>query len=72
MSRPTVKPRPEAHMDVILFEVFMRNIHLIVMVVVEVAVVHLQTFSYFSFSPFADTELIMIQLISMMALSQPP
>ena len=25
----TVKPRPEAHMDMILFEVFLKNIHLI-------------------------------------------
>ena len=25
----TVKPRPEAHMDMILFEVFWENIHLI-------------------------------------------
>ena len=25
----TVKPRPEAHMDIILFEVFLKNIHLI-------------------------------------------
>ena len=25
----TVKPRPEAHMDMILFEVFWKNIHLI-------------------------------------------
>ena len=26
---PTVKPRPEAHMDMILLEVFLKNIHLI-------------------------------------------
>ena len=25
----TGKPRPEAHMDMILFEVFLKNIHLI-------------------------------------------
>ena len=25
---PTVTPRPEAHMDMILFEVFLKNIHL--------------------------------------------
>ena len=25
----TVKPRPEAHMDMILIEVFLKNIHLI-------------------------------------------
>ena len=25
----TVKPRPEVHMDMILFEVFLKNIHLI-------------------------------------------
>ena len=25
----TVKPRPEAHMDMILLEVFLKNIHLI-------------------------------------------
>ena len=25
----TVKPRPEAHMDIILFEVFLKNIQLI-------------------------------------------
>ena len=25
----TVKPHPEAHMDMILFEVFLKNIHLI-------------------------------------------
>ena len=25
----TVKPRPDAHMDMILFEVFLKNIHLI-------------------------------------------
>ena len=25
----TVKPRPEAHMDMILFEVFLKNVHLI-------------------------------------------
>ena len=25
----TVKPRPEAHMDMIIFEVFLKNIHLI-------------------------------------------
>ena len=25
----TVKPRPEAHMDMIHFEVFLKNIHLI-------------------------------------------
>ena len=25
----TVKPRPEAHMDMILFEVFLKNIYLI-------------------------------------------
>ena len=28
-TMPTVKPRPEAHMDMILFEVFLKNIHLI-------------------------------------------
>ena len=25
----TLKPRPDAHMDMILFEVFLKNIHLI-------------------------------------------
>ena len=29
MTSSTVKPRPEAHMDMILFEVFLKNIHLI-------------------------------------------
>ena len=29
LSSFTVKPRPEAHMDMILFEVFLKNIHLI-------------------------------------------
>ena len=29
LTRNTVKPRPEAHMDMILFEVFLKNIHLI-------------------------------------------
>ena len=28
-NQHTVKPRPEAHMDMILFEVFLKNIHLI-------------------------------------------
>ena len=28
-TKHTVKPRPEAHMDMILFEVFLKNIHLI-------------------------------------------
>ena len=28
-STNTVKPRPEAHMDMIIFEVFLKNIHLI-------------------------------------------
>ena len=29
MFSHTVKPRPEAHIDMILFEVFLKNIHLI-------------------------------------------
>ena len=29
MSTHTVKPRPEAHMDMILFEVFLKSIYLI-------------------------------------------
>ena len=29
LSHNTVKPRPEVHMDMILFEVFLKNIHLI-------------------------------------------
>ena len=29
ISVPTVKPHPEAHMDMILFEVCLKNIHLI-------------------------------------------
>ena len=28
-NNDTVKPRPEAHMNMILFEVFLKNIHLI-------------------------------------------
>ena len=28
-NSPTIKPRPEAHMNMILFEVFLKNIHLI-------------------------------------------
>ena len=29
LNRPTVKSRPVSHMDMILFEVFLKNIHLI-------------------------------------------